>query len=558
MQGLKINARACACVASLVTVTSWLAAEATAAKMTGDPATTCSDLIRPADNAVRIDSAAIVAPAPLAVAERGPTPSARVTPANPEFCKVLGQIAPSDPKAPPIKFQVNLPVEWNGRSLQYGGGGFNGVLITGLALPPAYPFGTPSPLARGFVTYGTDSGHETKPGEPPQVFALNDEAFENFSYRSYKRVRDAAVALMVRAYGNPPSKLYFMGSSEGGREALTMAQRYPEDFDGIFARVPVINWVGLQHAGTRAGLATMGEGWIRPAQVELFAKAVLQACDTADGSDDQLVQDPVGCKAKFQPESLRCAAGQSGDQCLTDAQITAIKTLHSTYKFPFAMENGLDDYPGWGVSGENTASFGPTGGWISWWLGKAAPTQPPSPTNGIAWIYGAGGIQYVFARDPQLDVTKYKPEDHRERVLQVSKLMDSTNPDLSRFSARGGKLVILEHMADYAQSPYAGIRYFENVQRKLGADKTVEFARLYVAPGVDHVGSGAPANVDMLGVLVDWVENGKAPGDLEVTEQKVEAPAFETLRSLPLCRWPAWPHYKSGQVNLAASFYCAP
>ena len=558
MQGLKINARACAYLASLVTATSLLAAEATAAKMTGDPATTCSDLIRPADNAVRIDSAAIVAPAPLAVAERGPTPSARVTPANPEFCKVLGQIAPSDPKAPPIKFQVNLPVEWNGRSLQYGGGGFNGVLITGLALPPAYPFGTPSPLARGFVTYGTDSGHETKPGEPPQVFALNDEAFENFSYRSYKRVRDAAVALMVRAYGNPPSKLYFMGSSEGGREALTMAQRYPEDFDGIFARVPVINWVGLQHAGTRAGLATMGEGWIRPAQVELVAKAVLQACDTADGSDDQLVQDPVGCKAKFQPESLRCAAGQSGDQCLTDAQITAIKTLHSTYTFPFAMENGLDDYPGWGVSGENTAAFGPTGGWISWWLGKVAPTQPPSPTNGIAWIYGAGGIQYVFARDPQLDVTKYKPEDHRERVLQVSKLMDSTNPDLSRFSERGGKLVILEHMADYAQSPYAGIRYFENVQRKLGADKTAEFARLYVAPGVDHVGSGAPANVDMLGVLVDWVENGKAPGDLEVTEQKVDAPAFETLRSLPLCRWPAWPHYKSGQVNLAASFYCAP
>ena len=102
------------------------------------------------------------------------------------------------------------------------------MLITGLALPPAYPFGAHSPLARGFVTYGTDFGHETKPGEPPQVFALNDEAFENFAHRSYKRVRDAAVALMVRAYGNPPTKLYFMGSSEGGREALTMAQRYLE------------------------------------------------------------------------------------------------------------------------------------------------------------------------------------------------------------------------------------------------------------------------------------------------------------------------------------------
>ncbi len=558
MQWPKISLRACTCLASLIAATSLSAVEAMAAKMTGDPAATCSDLIRPTDNVVRVDSASMIAPTPLAVAERGPTPAARVTPANPEFCKVLGQIAPSDPNAPPIKFQVNLPVEWNGRSLQYGGGGFNGVLITGLALPPAHPFGAPSPLAQGFVTYGTDSGHETKPGEPPQVFALNDEAFENFAHRSYKRVRDAAVALMVRAYGNPPKKLYFMGSSEGGREGLTMAQRYPEDFDGIFARVPVINWVGLQHAGTRSGLATMGEGWIRPAQVELVAKAVLQTCDKADGAEDSLVLDPVGCKAKFQPESLRCASGQSGDQCLTDAQITAIETLHATYKFPFTLENGLDDYPGWGVSGENTPAFGPTGGWISWWLGKAAPAQPPAPGNGIAWIYGAGGIQYVFARNPKLDVTMYKPEDHKERLLYVSKLMDSTNPDLSRFGARGGKLVILEYMADYAQSPYAGIRYFENVQRTLGKEKTAEFARLYTAPGVDHVGSGAPANVDMLAVLVDWVENGKAPGDLEVIEQKVEAPAFETLRSLPLCRWPAWPHYKSGQVNLAASFHCAP
>ena len=158
--------------------------------------------------------------------------------------------------------------------------------------------------------------------------------------------------------------------------------------------------------------------------------------------------------------------------------------------------------------------------------------QPPQPTNGIAWIYGAGGIQYVFARDPKLDVTTYKPDDHKERLLKVSRLMNSTNPDLSRFAARGGKLVILENMADYAQSPYAGIRYFENVQRTLGKEKTAEFARLYTAPGVDHVGSGAPANVDMLAVLVDWVENGKAPGHLEVTEQKVEAPAFEMTRAL--------------------------
>jgi hypothetical protein len=541
---------------ALATLVATGSAQATT--IIGDPTASCGGLAGPAQQSVQIDSATLQAPTPLSVSERASTPAARISPANPAFCKLLGHIESVDPKAPPIKFEVNLPAEWNNRSLQYGGGGFNGVLITGLGLPPAHPYDKPSPLAQGFVTYGTDSGHESKPGEPPQLFALNDEAFENFSYRSYKRVRDAALALMVRAYGKPPAKMYFMGSSEGGREALTMAQRYPEDFDGIFARVPVINWVGLQHAGTRSGLATMGEGWIRPAQVKLVADAVRNACDKADGSDDGLVEDAVGCKASFRPESLRCAEGQSGDQCLTDPQIAAINTLHSSYKFPFTLANGLDDYPGWGVSGEDAPSFGPTGGWSSWWLGKAPPAQPPIQTNGIAWVYGAGGIQYVFARDPNLDVTKYKPEDYRERALEVSRLMDSTNPDLSRLRAHGGRLVILEHMADYAQSPYAGIRYFENVQRTLGTAETTEFARLYTAPGVDHVGSGAPANVDMLGVLVDWVEKGKAPGTLEVVEQKVEAPSFGTVRALPLCQWPAWPHYRSGPVNAAGSFSCAP
>ncbi|MBR0716636.1 tannase/feruloyl esterase family alpha/beta hydrolase [Bradyrhizobium liaoningense] len=537
----------------LAFVTAGVAAAATLAE---DADTVCKGLVGGTD-AVKVDSAAFLGASQLAVAERGPTPASRITPANPAFCKVLGHIEPTDPKAPPIKFQVNLPVEWNGRSVQYGGGGFNGVLITGLALPPAAPFDKPSPLARGFVTYGTDSGHETKPGEPPQLFALSDEAFENFAHRSYKKVRDVAVGLMERAYGKKPEKMYFMGSSEGGREGLTMAQRYPDDFDGIFSRVPVINWVGLQHAGTRSGLATMGEGWIRPAQVKLVGDAVRAACDKADGSHDALVQDPVGCKAAFKVEALRCKDSQSGDQCLTDPQVKAIQTLHGVYKFPFPLANGLDDYPGWGVSGEDTASFGPTGGWTSWWLGKAAPAQPPVSENGIAWIYGAGGIQYVFARDPKLDVTTYKVEDHKARVMEVSNLMDSTNPDLSRFRERKGKLIVLEHMADYAQSPYAGIRYFENVERLMGTATVAQFARLYTAPGVDHVGSGAPANVDMLSVLVDWVEKDNAPGDLEVTEQKVEAPAFPVVRSLPLCRWPAWPHFKAGSVTDASSYFCA-
>ena len=505
--------------------------------------------------AATIDPAQGTAASALAVAERGPTPAATITPAAPDYCKVLGKIAPIDPKAPNIVFQVNLPAQWNGRSVQYGGGGFNGVLINALGLVPAAPYDKPSPLAQGYVTVGTDSGHQNQPNQPPQVFALNDEALVNFAHASYKKVRDVSVALMNKAYGRAPAKLYFVGSSEGGREGLTMAQRYPDAFDGIFSRVPVIHWTGLQHAGLRDGIATMGEGWIRPAQVKLVHDAVLAACDAADGVADGLVSNPVGCRSRFDVTQLRCAAGAAGDACLSEAQVKAVQTLHSPLKMDVELANGLREYPGRGPSGENLPSAGPTGGWNAWWLGGAAPVLPPAPNNGIAWFYGAGAIQYFYMRDPKGDLTKYTPAAHAQRVGEVSALMDSTNPDLAAFHARGGKLLMLENLADYAQSPYAGIGYFESVVRKLGAGTVDGFARLYTAPGVDHVGTGGPSNADFLGTLVAWVERGQSPGVLQLLEQDAKPP-FATRRARPLCQWPAWPRYKGGDANAASSFEC--
>jgi hypothetical protein len=522
----------------------------------------CATLNRPVmhseiglpSNGATIDSATWIEAAPLAVAERGPTPAATITPATPAHCRVLGRILPRDPKAPPIVFQINMPQQWNGRSLQYGGGGFNGVLITGTSLIPAARYDQPSPLAQGFVTYGTDSGHQNAPNQPPQVFALNDEALVNFAHASYKKVRDVALTLMIRAYGRAPLKMYFAGSSEGGREGLTMAQRYPADFDGIFSRVPVIHWTGLQHAGLRDGLATRGDGWIRVAQVKRVHDAVLAACDAADGLADGIVADPVGCRKRFDVTTLRCQ-GPASDACLSDAQIKAVQTLHSPLHMDVELANGLRDYPGRGPSGENTASFGPTGGWIAWWLGQAPPALPPAPANGIAWFYGGGAIQYFYARNPQADLLKYKATDHAQRVREVSALMDSTNPDLSAFHARGGKLIMMENMADYAQSPYAGIAWYESVVARLGADKVGQFMRLYTVPGVDHVGTGAPSNADILPALVNWVERGQAPAGLELVEQSAKPP-FTVSRSRPLCEWPAWPRHRGGDADSAASFEC--
>lgn len=529
-----------------------------------DPAAACARLAAtiPASaiglpsGAASIDSARLTQPVALSVAARGPTPAARITPATPAHCQVLGRIAPLDPKAPPILFQVNLPLQWNGRSVQYGGGGFNGTLISALGLIPAARFDQPTPLAQGYVTYGTDSGHQNAPGVPPQAFAVNDEALVNFAHASYKKVRDVAVALMQRAYGRAPAKLYFVGSSEGGREGLTMAQRYPNDFDGIFSRVPVINWTALQFAGTRNGLATMDGGWMRPAQVKLVHDAVLASCDATDGLADGVVSDFAGCRARFDVTKLRCAAGQGGDACLSDAQVRAVQTLHSPYRMPFPLANGVVEYPGWGVSGEGTPAFGPTGGWNAWWLGSSAPAQPPQPTNGIAWIYGSGAVQHFYAQDPAFNVRNFKPENFAARIAQVSALMDSTNPDLSAFSARGGKLMLLENMADYAQSPYVGIRYYESVVARMGQGSVDRFFKLYTAPGVDHVGSGAPANADILPALVAWVERGQAPAGLQLLEQPV-VPPFAAARARPLCEWPLWPRYRGGDAAQAASFECS-
>jgi hypothetical protein len=348
--------------------------------------------------------------------------------------------------------------------------------------------------------------------------------------------------------------MYFVGSSEGGREGLTLAQRYPADFDGIVSRVPVIHWTGLQHAGLRDGLALMNGGWINPAQVKSVHDAVLAACDAADGLADGLVSNPVACRATFDVTRLRCT-GAAADTCLTDAQIRAVQTLHAPLTMPVELANGLRQYPGRGPSGEATPSFGPTGGWQAWWTGTAAPTLPASPANGIAWFYGGGAIQYFYARNANADLQTYKAEDHAARIREVSALMDSTNPDLSAFRARGGKLIVLENLGDYAQSPYAGIQYVEAVKAKLGSAATDEFLRLYTAPNVDHVGTGGPANVDLLGAVAAWVERGQAPAGLTLVEQETKPP-FAVKRSRPLCEWPAWPKYQGGDANAAGSFAC--
>jgi hypothetical protein len=238
---------------------------------------------------------------------------------------LLGEILPLDPAAPPIRFEANLPEQWNGKAVQYGGGGLNGVLITGLDPLRDARLDTPGPVARGFSTWGTDSGHDNAKLPEIQAFALNSEALENYAYASYKKVRDVAVEIARVHYGTAPRRVYYYGGSEGGREGLTMAQRFPADFDGNVSAVPAINFTGLQAAGARNGIALMGNGWLSPAKVKTLHKAVLDGCDTLDGLADGIVSRYGACRTAFDPKKLRCPDGRDSENCLTDVQIAAVE-----------------------------------------------------------------------------------------------------------------------------------------------------------------------------------------------------------------------------------------
>jgi feruloyl esterase len=447
----------------------------------------------------------------------------------------LGEIAALDPAAPPIRFEINLPEQWNGKAVQYGGAGFNGKLVSGLDPLKDAPLDQAVPVARGFATWGTDSGHDETKLREIQAFALNSEALENFAFASYKKVRDVAVELVRVHYGARPRHIYYYGSSEGGREGLAMAQRFPNDFDGIVSIAPVINWVGLHAAAARNEMALRAADSLTSTKLEALRRRVLHACDGADGLIDGVVSRYGDCA--FDPTTLRCPDGADADDCLSEPQIDAVETIHTPYTFSFALAHGVRSYPPYLYGGE---------------LPLASKRS-----------HGPAVIRYFFAGEPDLDSRVFRPEAFKARIERISALMDSTDPDLDLFHARGGKLIIKENMADYAQSPLAGVEYYKRVAEKLGQAKVDSFMRFYVTPGINHGGKGVdlqgdilPNRVDLLDAIDAWVDRNSAPDRLMQVSQDSSAP-FVVRAARPLCRYPDWPRYKgTGSAKNAANFEC--
>lgn len=359
---------------------------------------------------------------------------------NGEYCKVMGAIHPVDAKAPDIRWQVNLPTNWNDKALQSGGGGYNCSIPNTLGWPKQGLSSIATPLAQGYVTLASDSGHQAKNNNDAS-FALNDEALANFGYMHIKKTLDVAVNLIKSRYGTAPKRMYSEGGSTGGREALTAVMRWPQAYDGALTNYPTANFMGLRLRGAalaRAIYDNDSAGWIPPALVNRIAAEAIAACDKLDGAEDELVSNMAACRAQS-PQliaKLRCKNGETGtpEHCLTAAQIArTIDVYHNGYTLPYAFAHGIRNYPGY----NNLEG-------ILMQLGSQAAYIEPPPTGPNAHHVNRADqfIKFFVTRDPDfklraLDIQK--PGKWQERIVRLSEVLGASDPDFSALNARAAR-----------------------------------------------------------------------------------------------------------------------
>ena len=395
-----------------------------------------------------------------------------------------------------IRIELWIPMgdAWNGKYLQVGNGGFAGSISSGQLKSLA---------TRGYAVAGTDNGHQSPVGTSAAWALGHPEKIVDYGWRSLKETTDVSKALIAaqKSGGQKGGGLklsYFMGCSDGGREALMEAQRFPADFDGIVAGAPA-NYMSLlfaNGASQQQALARPGAYLGKP-QLELLQAASLKQC-----GGEAFIRDPAACR--FDPRSLICAKGQT-EGCLTAAQAGAARSIY---------EGRRDPRPGRiAVGGVSPGAEAMSGGWQAWITG------PAKPRNGEAAgsRFSSNAFKYFAFQDPSFDFLKLDLGEGVDRAkARMSPIIDSENPNLSAFKARGGKLIQYHGWADPGIPAASTIRYYEDVRRTMG--DTSSFYRTYLVPGMLHCGGGmGPSTVDWVSVLDKWVVEMAPPGPLTAT-----------------------------------------
>lgn len=442
----------------------------------------------------------------------------------PAHCRVTGQILPE------IRFEVYLPSNWNRRFLMRGNGGYAGVMDRG---------GARRIMQQGFAVAVTDTGHDAVL-EPGAIFALNRQKLLDYAFRSLHTTAVAAKQLIRAHYGAAPEKSYWFGCSTGGRQALIMAQRFPDDFDGIIAGAPVLDFTGtmFQFAWISNALAAAP---IPLAKMRAVSEAVYRKCDGSDGLEDGLIDDPRRCDLSPSRDLPQCPAGQDNPTCLTEPQLQAVTKIYSP-----VFANGRQLMPGWPAGAEVIPPNGRSG-WSEWILKDDGPT--------IGFNFADSFFKHMaFERkNPNFDLARLDFDKDSPRVDWLRLILDAVDTDLSAFRARGGKLIMYYGWSDQALNALMGVNYFEAVLQRMGT-QTHDFFRFFTVPGMFHCGGGIGcSSFDMLPPLMEWVEKGNAP-ERVISSRVVDG---KTVRTRPLCPYPQTARYRgSGSIDEAASFTC--
>jgi len=463
----------------------------------------------------------------------------------PEFCRVQAEIKPS--KDSDIKIEVWMPVNgWNGKFQGLGNGGFAGSI--------SYPELAVA-LKNGYASAMTDTGHSGSAISAGWALG-HPEKITDFGYRAVHEMTVQAKAIMQAFYGNGPKHSYFAGCSNGGRQALMEAQRYPADYDGILAGAPAWNWTHLLAGGAWNAQATLAipGSYISADKVPVIASAVREACDAQDGVKDGIIADPRKCA--FDPATIQCKSGDT-NSCLTAEQVVALKKIYAGAH----DSKGRQIYPGFLPGGEE----GP-GGWTTWTTGTA-------PGSALLVLFANGFYSDMVFDDPQWDFKTFNFDSGVNMADQKQgHNLNATDPNLKPFQARGGKLIMYHGWSDAAIPPTGAIDYYNSVMTTIGAADAASSVRLFMAPGVQHCAGGpGPDNFGQFGyypatpqgnmrmALEQWVEKGVAPETI-IAAKYVNPldPSAGTKMTRPLCAWPKMAKYKgSGDVNDAANWECA-
>lgn len=459
--------------------------------------------------------------------------SAVIVPAEgntPAFCRVLGQVLPE------VRFEVSLPASWNRRFLMNGNGGYAGDNLDApqRALPRSVA------LRRGFVWAVTNTGHDAGE-EPLATFAANRQKLLDYAFRSLHVTALAGKQIAAAYYGAEPTRSYFQGCSTGGRQALILAQRFPRDFDGIVAGAPVLSVTGTMtsYACTIQALAAAP---IPYAKLALLSDRIYASCDEKDGLKDGLIDDPRRCGFQPSRDLPRCAAGTDNGNCFTDEQIGTLEKIYGDIR-----SQGKRVFPGWPVGAEVAGANGRSG-WDQWIVRETSGKT-------ISYTFAESFFKHMaFPRKEQgIDVSAFDVDKDAPRLDWIHHILDATNPDLTAFRDRNGKLLMYFGWADQALNAQMGVDYYETVLKRMGST-TQRFFRLFMQPGVFHCGGGVgTGSFEPLLAVMDWVEEGKAPDRLNAA-RVVEG---KTLRTRPLCPYPQTAKYKgSGSIDEAANFQC--